>query len=248
MKKETIDSLKKLKLGEILPSYKPLSEEEKELQNTLSKLKNFGILILNKNSYSVLNFKLLSKFIELQDFEKLAEYIENPNELENGIKSSLEYKILKHLKKNDNGEYIDMSEFNSNLKLLRNKLSSLAKKPEKYISIDLGTSVWFGDGSKFERDCILAKIEFNGIKYLNELENTEKSIVNNGILIQDSRLEKSPIKQNINPAPKNNPEKKSLFKRIYSDPWVIGISLIIIAAILGAERIKHWIDSYINGL
>ena len=77
---------------------------------------------------------------------------------------------------------------------------------------------------------------------------TEKSIVNNGILIQDSRLEKSPIKQNINPAPKNNPEKKSLFKRIYSDPWVIGISLIIIAAILGAERIKHWIDSYINGL
>ncbi|MEZ7494518.1 hypothetical protein QO206_03410 [Leeuwenhoekiella aequorea] len=160
MKKGTIDNLKKLKLGERLSSYKPLSEEEKELQNTLSKLKNFGILSLNKNSYSVLNFKLLSKFIELQDFEKLAEYIENPNELENGI----------------------------------------------------------------------------------------KSIVNNGILIQDSRLEKSPIKQNINPAPKNNPEKKSLFNRIYSNPWVIGISLIIIAAILGAERIKDWIDKYINGL
>jgi hypothetical protein len=171
MKKETIDSLKKLKLGERLSSYKPLSEEEKELQNTLSKLKNFGILSLNKNSYSVLNFKLLSKFIELQNFEKLAEYIENPNELENGIKSSLEYKILKHLEENDNGEYIDMSEFNSDLKLLTYKLSSLAKKPEKYISIDLGTSFRFENGSKFERDCILAKIEFNGIKYLNEIDN-----------------------------------------------------------------------------
>lgn len=76
MKKGTIEALKSLKLGEKLSSHKPISENEKDLSNTLYKLKNLEILSLNKNSYSVMNFKLLSKFIELQDFEKLVEYIE----------------------------------------------------------------------------------------------------------------------------------------------------------------------------
>ena len=252
MKEETIKVLKKLRMGGDFPVHKPLGEVEKEIFETLVKLKNLGALKLESKTryktYLVNNSKLLSKFIELKDFDKLVKYIENPNESEKGIKGSLEYKILKHLSENDNGEYINMSEFIPDEKKLRSKLSSLSRKSEKLISFDGGTDVWFGNGERFKRDCILAKIEFKGIKYLNELENTEKSIVNNGILIQDSLLEKSPIKQNINPAPKNNPEKKSLFKRIYSNPWVIGISLIIIAVILGAERITDWIDSYINGL
>jgi hypothetical protein len=87
------------------------------------------------------------------------------------MKETLEYKILKHLKENDDGEYVDMSKFTDDLKLLRIKLNSLSKKPEKYISSDLGSSIRFGDGDKIERNCILAKIEFNGIKYLNEIEN-----------------------------------------------------------------------------
>jgi hypothetical protein len=164
------------------------------------------------------------------------------------MKDTLEYKILKHLKDNDNGEYIDLSEFISDLKLLRIKLSSLSKKPEKYISFDGGTDIRFGDGDNFKRECTLAKIEFSGIKYMNEIENGNKTITNNGILIQDSFLDKSPIKQKTNPAPNNNPEKKSLFKRIYSDPWIVGISLLIIAALLNAERIKNWIDKIIENI
>lgn len=193
--------------------------------------------------------KLLSKFIELRDFDKLVEYIENPNLSENGIKGSLEYKILKYLEQNDNGEFIDMSNFSSDFKLLKNKLHSLSNSDNKYISFFSGSDHRLPNGTRIDKSSELrAKIEFKGIKYLNELENTKKSIVNNGILIQDSLLEKSPIKQNINPAPKNNTEKKSLFMRIFLNPWVVGISLIIIAAVLGTERIKYWIDSYVNGL
>lgn len=124
MKQETIKVLKDLRLGEKYPLYKPLSDDEKELQNTLSKLKNIQALKLIKNLYSVNNSALLSKFIELKDFEKLVE--------------------------------------------------------------------------------------------LNESDNKV--------------------------------EKKSIFNKIYSDPWVIGIVLLIIASILSADRIKKWIDSIIDVL
>jgi preprotein translocase subunit Sss1 len=147
------------------------------------------------------------------------------------MKETLEYKILKHLKENDNGEYVDMSKFTGDLKLLKIKLNSLSKKPEKYISSDLGSSIWFGDGDKIERNCILAKIEFKGIKYLNELENTEKSIVNNGILIQDSLLEKSPIKQKTVNKTEKKPSKKS---------W-IEIASLVIGSIIGLIGIWEFI-------
>jgi hypothetical protein len=88
-------------------------------------------------------------------------------------------------------------------------------------------------------------LENNGLNI--NIENLNQGD-NNGVLIQGSRLEKSLIKQKINPAPKNTPEKKSLFKRVYSDPWVIGISLLIIAALLNAERIKNWIDKIIENI
>lgn len=78
------------------------------------------------------------------------------------MKDTLEYKILKHLK--DNGEYIDLSEFISHLKLF-----SLSKKPKKHITFDGGTNIRFGNGNNFKRECTLAKIEFSGIKYLNEI-------------------------------------------------------------------------------
>lgn len=162
------------------------------------------------------------------------------------MKNTLEYKILKYLNEKDNGEYIDMSKFIKDEKKLRLKLISLSK--EKLTSYNGGTDFHFSNGNRLNKYCLLSKIEFKGIDYLNNLEKENKSIVNNGILIQDSLLEKSPIKQNINPAPKNNPEKKSLFNRIYSDPLVIGIILLLIAAIFNAERVKKWVDSIIYGL
>lgn len=66
-----------------------------------------------------------------------------------------------------------MSEFISDLKLLRIKLSSLS---EKYISFDGGTDGRLGNVTNFKRECTLAKIKFNGIKSLNEIENGNKSI------------------------------------------------------------------------
>lgn len=150
------------------------------------------------------------------------------------MKYTLEYKILKHLKENDNGEYIDMSEFISDLKLLRIKLYSLSKKPEEYISFDGGTDIRFGDGANFKRECTLAKIEFSGIKYLNEIENGNKNITNNfnnstiSQLNQESNFSNSPT--NINTTAKQ--EKKSLilkfWKLITENKLISGIILVII--------------------
>ncbi|GAA4897814.1 hypothetical protein GCM10023311_23240 [Flaviramulus aquimarinus] len=147
------------------------------------------------------------------------------------MKDTLEYKILKHLKDNDNGEYIDLSEFISDLKLLRIKLSSLSKKPEKYISFNSGTDIRFGDGDNFKRECTLAKIEFSGIKYMNEIENGNKVITNNGVLIQDSVLRKSPIKNKVNAEPNNKPEQKSFVKKIFSSGWTLAFVMLIIEEI-----------------
>jgi hypothetical protein len=77
MTEKTINILKSLKLGEKYPTHKPLGEQEIEEQGVLSKLYNLEILKRVKYSYSVRNVKYLSKFIELQDFEKLVEYIES---------------------------------------------------------------------------------------------------------------------------------------------------------------------------
>jgi hypothetical protein len=69
---------------------------------------------------------------------------------------------------------------------------------------------------------------------------------NIGSVIQDSRLKKAAIKNKVIAAPTSKPVKKSLLKKIYSDPWVIGIILLVIAAFLNSDRIKNWIDSIIE--
>jgi hypothetical protein len=150
------------------------------------------------------------------------------------MKETLEYKILKHLKDNDNGEYIDLSGFTTDLKLLRIKLSSLSKKPEKYISFNGGPDFRFENGNNLKRECTLAKIEFNGIKYLNEIETKNKNITNNfnnstiSQLNQESDFSNSPT--NINPTATQ--EKKSLivkfWKLITENKLISGIILVII--------------------
>jgi hypothetical protein len=94
MTKETIEILRSLKTGEIYGSHKPIGKQEIEEQKILSTLHRMNVLKLFKNTYSVGNTRYLSKFIELQDFEKLDEYIEKPNESENGIKSIVNNGIL----------------------------------------------------------------------------------------------------------------------------------------------------------
>lgn len=52
-----------------------------------------------------------------------------------------------------------------------------------------------------------------------------------GTYIQDSYLKKSPIKNKIKAPPINNPATKSSLKKFFSNPWTIGIGLIIIEEI-----------------
>ena len=73
MTKETIEILRSLKTGEIYGSHKPIGKQEIEEQKILSTLHRMNVLKLVKNTYSVGNTRYLSKFIELQDFEKLDE-------------------------------------------------------------------------------------------------------------------------------------------------------------------------------
>lgn len=85
MKKEIINLLKEIKLGGTHPCCKETDELGKEQQNVLAKLLNFDAINKNqKGSYKSGNLKFLSKFIELQDFEKLAEYIENESDNKTG--------------------------------------------------------------------------------------------------------------------------------------------------------------------
>ena len=247
MKKDTINLLKEIRLGEIYPCCQELDEIGKEKQETLSKLFRMDVLKKTpKGSYKVGNSKYLSKFIELQDFEKLVEYIENPNDFENGIKSSLEYKILKHLKENENGKPINLDNFHKNESLLRSKISELVKL--KYITKVTDLSL----GTDFNVKGLRCEITINGIKYFNELQNKSenKNITNNnygGTFIQDSDLKKARI---IN-KPKtvnNTPLKKSLIEKIISHPWALLIIGAFIAALLNSDRIMKFINEKIDGL
>jgi len=76
MKPENLDVLKKIRLGEKYPRVKPTSEEERELHNVLSRLKDLEVLFVEKNSYRVKNSKLLNKFINTPDFETLTSFLE----------------------------------------------------------------------------------------------------------------------------------------------------------------------------
>jgi hypothetical protein len=242
MKKETIKALKDLRMGEDFPIYKPSGDVEIEIFETLSKLKNLGVLKLESKTryktYLVNDSKLLSKFIELKDFEKLVEYIENTNEPENGIKSSLEYKILKHLKDNENGRPISLDNFHKNENLLRSKISELVKL--KYITKVAELSL----GTDFSVKSLRCEIRIDGIKYLNEIESENKSITNNGIYIEanDNKgtqsFEKIEVKKN-NTKHKTYPNKNhSIWQMIKSFavkfwwqiliPLIIGVVLILI--------------------
>lgn len=104
------------------------------------------------------------------------------------MKDTLGYKILKHLKENDNGDFVDMIGFIDDRKLLESKLSSLSKEPEKYISAIFPFFIVGGGSPNFTKDQLKAKIEFKGIKHLEYIEksvselNLAESNINANIL------------------------------------------------------------------
>jgi hypothetical protein len=166
------------------------------------------------------------------------------------MKDHLEYKILKHLSENDNGEPVDISNLETNKKLLKKKLLELKK--EKLISYGSGINLSFGDDSNVKIEFIRAKITFKGIEYLNKIESDNRNITNNfnnstiGQLNQDSEFFESPNNIKTKAAPSNNPVIKSRLNTILSNPWFIGISLALITAIFNARRFVSFINNIID--
>ncbi|UAM98382.1 hypothetical protein K8354_00715 [Polaribacter litorisediminis] len=236
MTEKTINILKSLKIGETYPAHKPFGKQEIEEQSVLSKLYNLEILKRVKYSYSVGNIKYLSKFIELQDFEKLTEYIGNANESKNGMKSTLEYKILKFLKDNENGKPISLDNYHKNESLLKSKIAELVKL--KYITKVAELSL----GTDFSAKGLRCKITTNGIKYLNEIESENKTTVNIENFIgrdnygnQSSNFSNSTITTNNN-ANSQPTEKKNLISRFWKliseNKLISGILLLVIIYVL----------------
>lgn len=89
------------------------------------------------------------------------------------MRETLEYKILKYLSENDNGEYFDVSFIESNCKLLNSKINELKKV--KYIE-ETRTLV-ITDSCLSSKDPVF-KILLNGTNRLHEIERT---IVTNNI-------------------------------------------------------------------
>ena len=79
---------------------------------------------------------------------------------------TLEYKILKHLQENDNGDYVDLSFIDENKKLLNSKLKELIEK--KFIK---RTATPYVTDSYISSKNPVYKILIDGIKYVNEIES-----------------------------------------------------------------------------
>jgi len=77
------------------------------------------------------------------------------------MKKSLEYKVLKYLSDNDNSKYLVVNKLHDDKNKLKRVLVALNK--EKYID---SYNKHIGNG----KDEYLAKIEFNGLKYLESLK------------------------------------------------------------------------------
>ena len=112
------------------------------------------------------------------------------------MKDTLEYKILKYLSENDNGEYLTLDFFKDNEKLFKAKTTSLFKM--KYIS-RISTPVTGGEFITYEKP--MYKIEFLGSEYLN---NLEKSIIE--LKLTESNIEANRLNESI--AKKNEESEK----------------------------------------
>ena len=147
------------------------------------------------------------------------------------MKDTLEYKILKYLSENDNGEAIEVLQLHNEKQFLKKILSNLRK--EKLIKFRV-----------ISNESIIAIIELKGKEYLNKIESNN-SITNNfngstiGQLNQDSDLKDLiiDIKQTIHPNT-NEKQQSAIVKFIEKWFWQIVIPLLLGIVLIAIE--KNW--------
>ncbi|MFV5696177.1 hypothetical protein ACM55G_12170 [Flavobacterium sp. LB3P122] len=159
---------------------------------------------------------------------------------------TLEYKISKYLSENDNGIYIDISFLSENKNLMLQK--SIELKKAGYLTFYPTTRI--GSSTRLQvPDC---KIQLAGKKFLSEIELKNNNITNQfnnstiSQLNQDSDFFKSPNSIKTKAAPSNNPVIKSRLNTILLNPWLIGISFALIAAIFNGKRFMSFINNILD--
>ena len=146
------------------------------------------------------------------------------------MKDTLEYKILKYLSENNNGEPVEVSHLDAEKKRLKNGLSNLRK--ENHIICRVITN-----------ENIIAKIEFKGIKYLKEIENKELEKVKLTIVAENyiggdnhgnqssNNFSNNPITNNTIANPNNDLKANSImlkFWKLISENKLISSLLLVI--------------------
>jgi len=152
---------------------------------------------------------------------------------------SLEIKILFFLVQNDNGKYLDMSDFIINKELLKVKLQNLAK--EGLIYFDGGSHISFGDKDDFIRKACLVKIKAEGKRYLQTFKQTN-SVSNhyyNNVnqIIQGSDFSNSQNNNSTKPISSKNLDNKNVLIKLLdyltSNEFVVILEIIKILLTIG---------------
>jgi hypothetical protein len=149
------------------------------------------------------------------------------------MKDTLEYKILKYLFENDNAELININLLSENKVLLNKSILDLRSKglinAKKYTSD--GYDKYFLCQINFE-----GKIFFNALKSGNDRRNYHSDF---GPYI-------TPLSANLETNLEEN--QKTRLSTFLSNPWVIGVALALLAAILNGERVVRFINKILNSL
>ena len=150
------------------------------------------------------------------------------------MKDNLQYKILKYLSENDNGDFIDVYSVESDKKIIHSELRTLNKK----MFIDIRK---ISNGTITTK--ILAKINIVGIAFLKKLNS--ENITNNfngatiGIVNHESNFSNSPITNNTTQNPKSELKTNSItlkFWKLISENKLIS-SLILAVILFAIKRI-----------
>ncbi|MCC9061436.1 YjcQ family protein [Flavobacterium piscisymbiosum] len=140
------------------------------------------------------------------------------------MEDNLEYKILKYLSENNNGKPIDVSNMDTDKNRLKNALSNLKK--EKYIKCRVITN-----------ENIVAKIEFKGIKYLEEdsREKVKSTIIAENYIAGNNygnQSSNNSITSNTTINPKTEVKASSLilniWKLISENKLISGLLVVVI--------------------
>lgn len=157
---------------------------------------------------------------------------------------TLEYKILKHLSENDNGNYIDISFLSENKKLLLEK--SVELKKVGHLTFYPTTRI----GHSIRVQVPNCKIKLGGIKFLSEIDLKHNNVTNTfnnstiGQFNQDSEFFKSPNSIKTKAAPSIIPETKSLVQKIFSNPWILTFAGIAVEEITLGKIYKYIISLF----